>query len=131
ILPLARTFLVDSGKRTGRKATGLTPRAANQLVRYEWPGNVRELENAIERAVVLAKGPVIDLEDLPEAVCLALPSAFAPGDVKPLEEVERDYILAVLRANEDNKVHAAKQLGIGYATLHRKLKQYQAARKQG
>jgi DNA-binding NtrC family response regulator len=124
ILSLARTFQVEASQRTGRKVTGLTPKAANQLVRYPWPGNVRELENAIERAVVLSKGTQIDLEDLPEEVGLALPAAFAPGEVRPLEDVEREYILSVMRANDGNKVQAATQLKIGTATLYRKLKQY-------
>ncbi len=127
VLPLARVFLAEMGARMGRRATGFTPRAANQLVRYGWPGNVRELENAIERAVALARASRIDLDDLPEEVGLALPSAYAPGDVRPLEEVERDYILAVVRANDGNKAQAAEQLKIGTATLYRKLKQYEAA----
>ena len=58
---------------------------------------------------------------------LALPNAHAPGDVRPLEEVERDYILAVLRAVGGNKAKAAEQLEIGPATLYRKLKQYETA----
>ncbi|MGH7503049.1 MAG: sigma 54-interacting transcriptional regulator [Longimicrobiales bacterium] len=124
ILALARTFLADAVGRTGRKVTGLTPRAANQLVRYGWPGNVRELENAIERAVVLARGNRIDLEDLPEEVGLALPVAWSPGEVRPLEDIEREYILAVLQANDGNRARAAEQLGIGTATLYRKLKRY-------
>jgi DNA-binding NtrC family response regulator len=125
ILPLARTFLQEAAGRARRKVTSLTPAAANQLVRYGWPGNVRELENAIERAVVLADGSRIDLADLPEELSLALPAPYAPGDVRPLDEVERDYILAVLRANAGNKAKAAEQLGIGTATLYRKLKQYE------
>jgi DNA-binding NtrC family response regulator len=125
ILPLARQFLTEVGARIGRKTTGFTPRAANQLVRYGWPGNVRELENAVERAVVLAKGSRLDLEDLPEEVVLALPSSYASGDVRPLEEVERNYILAVLEANDGDKSRTAEQLQIGTATLYRKLKQYQ------
>jgi DNA-binding NtrC family response regulator len=126
VLPLARTFLQEAAKRTRRKVTGLSPGAANQLMRYAWPGNVRELENAIERAVVLAGGSRIDVEDLPEELGLALPAAYAPGDVRPLDEVERDYILAVLRANGGNKAQAAEQLGIGAATLYRRLKQYES-----
>jgi DNA-binding NtrC family response regulator len=55
----------------------------------------------------------------------ALPSAYAPGDIRPLEEVERNYILAVLRANAGNKTRTAEQLQIGTATLYRKLKQYE------
>jgi len=52
-------------------------------------------------------------------------SAYAPGEVRPLAEVEREYILAVLRANNGNKVKASEQLDIGTATLYRKLKEYQ------
>ncbi len=104
--------------------SGFTPRAAQQLARYGWPGNVRELENAIEHAVVLARSNRIDLEDLPEEVGLALPGVYAPGDLRSLDEVERDYIFAVLEANQGNKLQAAKQLKIGTATLYRKLNRY-------
>jgi len=86
-----------------------------------------ELENAIERAVLLARGSRIDVEDLPEELGLALPAAYAPGDVRSLEEVERDYILAVLRANGGNRVKAAEQLEIGRATLYRKVKESESA----
>jgi transcriptional regulator with PAS, ATPase and Fis domain len=126
VLALARTFLSSAAERMRRKVRGITPAAANQLVRYGWPGNVRELENAIERAVVLAKGTRIDVDDLPEEVGLAIPSAYAPGDVRPLEDVERDYILAVVRSNRGNKAAAAEQLKIGVATLYRKLRKYEA-----
>jgi two-component system, NtrC family, response regulator HydG len=124
ILPLARAFLAESAGRVGRRVTGMTPQAASQILRYRWPGNVRELENAMERAVVLARGGRIDVEDLPDELGLALPGTSAPGDVRPLEEVERDYILAVLRSLDGNRTMAAERLGIGAATLYRKLKQY-------
>ena len=102
----------------------LAPAAAQQLVRYDWPGNVRELENAVERAVVLARDGQIDVADLPEEVGMALPVAPAPGSVRTLRDVEREYIEAVLRANDGNRARTAEQLGIGAATLYRKLKQY-------
>ena len=124
ILPLARTFLASTAERTGRKITGLTPAAAHQLMRYSWPGNVRELENAIERAVVLARGPRIDAGDLPPEVSLAVPDPVLTADVRPLADVERDYITAVLQAVGGNRTQAAAQLGIGPATLYRKLKAY-------
>ncbi len=124
ILPLARTFLVDAGARLGRKVSGFTPAAAQQLVRYDWPGNVRELENAVERAVVLARGHRIDVDDLPEEVGLALPGVAAAGSVRTLREIEREYIAAVLRANDGNRTRTARQLGIGAATLYRKIKEY-------
>jgi DNA-binding NtrC family response regulator len=128
ILPLARVFLADASRRTGRKVGSFSPQAAHQLLRYDWPGNVRELENAVERAVVLARGARVDVEDLPDEVALALPGAHSPSEVRPLEAVERDYILAVVQANGGNKVKAAEQLGIGTATLYRKLKQYEATK---
>ncbi len=126
ILPLARTFLAERATRMKRKTSGFSPKAANQLARYDWPGNVRELENAIERAVALARGSRIEVDDLPEEIALALPGAYAAGDVRSLDDVERDYILAVLAANDGNKAKAAAQLQIGQATLYRKLKRYDA-----
>ncbi len=65
VLPLARVLLADAALRMKRKIAGLAPGAADQLLRYEWPGNVRELENAMERAVALARGSRVELEDLP------------------------------------------------------------------
>ncbi|MGZ3448761.1 MAG: sigma 54-interacting transcriptional regulator [Polyangiales bacterium] len=127
VLPLARIFLADAATRMARKITGLTPAAADQLLRYEWPGNVRELENAIERAVALAEKSRIDASDLPEEVRSALPTTFAPGKVRSLAELEREYILAVLAQNEGNQTRTAKQLEIGESTLYRKLKTFGGA----
>ena len=128
ILPLARTFLDTTAARMGRKASGFTPAAAQQLLRYGWPGNVRELENAVERATVLATRSRIDVDDLPQEVGLAVPDAFVPAEAKTLAEVERDYITAVLRATGGNRTKAAVLLGIGPATLYRKLKAYDLGR---
>ena len=127
ILALARAFLKAAAARMRRRITGFTPAAANQLLRHDWPGNVRELENAMERAVALAQGSRIDVSDLPEEVGFAIPTAHAPGEVRPLAEVERDYILAAVRANQGNKAAAAQELQIGIATLYRKLKRYESA----
>jgi two-component system response regulator HydG len=124
ILPLARAFVVDAAERTGRKVSGFTPAAAHQLLRYLWPGNVRELENAVERAVVLTRRSRVDIEDLPGEVGLAVPDAVAATDVRPLAEVEREYIQSALRAVGGNRSKAAKKLGIGEATLYRKIKQF-------
>ena len=123
ILPLARLMLADAAVRMARKISGLTPRTADQLLRYDWPGNVRELENAMERAVALARGSRVDLDDLPEEIRQAFPKPVASeGTVQPLRDVEKDYILAVLKLNGGNQTHTAKQLRIGSATLYRKLK---------
>ena len=128
ILPLARSFVSEVAGRTKLKVNGLTPRAADQLQRWGWPGNVRELQNVIERAVVLARGSRVDLEDLPEEVRSAVPGRDAPGAGRTLADVEREYILGVLRSVGGNKARAAVELDIGTATLFRKLKQYGRAR---
>ncbi|MDY7224919.1 sigma-54-dependent Fis family transcriptional regulator [Hyalangium rubrum] len=126
ILPLARWLLTAAARRMERPAPSLTPRAADQLVRHTWPGNVRELENAMERAIALAQGRRIDREDLPEDVRGALPAPVITGGIRTLESLERDYILAALEANAGNQTVTARQLGIGAATLYRKLKRYGA-----
>jgi two-component system response regulator HydG len=109
----------------GRKISGLAPGAVDQLLRYEWPGNVRELENAMERAVALARGSRVDLKDLPEEVRQASPKPVVNADaVQPLNEIEKEYILAVLKLNGGNQTRTAEQLDIGSATLYRKLKSY-------
>jgi two-component system response regulator HydG len=125
ILPLARVLLADAALRMKRRITGLTPEAADQLLRHEWPGNVRELENAMERAVALARGSRLQLEDLPDEIRQSAPISVASGGrVRPLEAVEKDYILAALESNEGNQTHTARQLHMGSATLYRKLKSY-------
>jgi DNA-binding NtrC family response regulator len=131
VLPLARVLLADSALRMKRKITGLAPDAADQLLRFSWPGNVRELENAMERAVALARGSRVELEDLPEEIRQAFPIPVATkGKVRPLEEVEKEYILAALELNDGNQTHTAEQLHIGSATLYRKLKKYGLIGKQ-
>jgi DNA-binding NtrC family response regulator len=116
-------LLSGAAKRLGRKAPALAPDAANLLLRYTWPGNVRELENALERAVALARSDRIGADDLPTEVGAAPPAVPIDGEVRPLAEVERDYIAAALRASGGNRAKAAARLGIGAATLYRKLKQ--------
>jgi transcriptional regulator with PAS, ATPase and Fis domain len=128
VLPLARVFLAETARRMGRKVTGFTPRAADQLLRHEWRGNVRELQNAVEHAVALCTGNRIDLEDLPAELRAALPRAAVSGRIRPLEEVEREYILAAVQAAGGNKTRAAAELKIGVATLFRKLKAFEEQR---
>ncbi len=129
ILPLARVLLAEAALRLRRPVTGLSPRAADQLLRYDWPGNVRELENAMERAVALSSVNRTELDDLPEEIRHAVPSPSVSGAVKVLEDVEREYILAVLDLNGGNQTRTAGMLGIGTATLYRRLKKYCALRR--
>ena len=128
ILPLARLLLVDAALRCKRRVTGLSPRAADQLLRYEWPGNVRQLENALESAVALGSTSHIELDDLPEEIRKGIPTPSLLGSVRTLDEIEKDYIMAVLAFNDGNRTQTVKQLGISSATLSRKLKSYGVVR---
>ncbi len=125
VLSLARVLLTEATLRMRREITGIAPSAADQLLRYDWPGNVRELENAMERAVALAQGARVELEDLPEEVRRASPQpAVGASAVRPLDAIKKEYILLALELNGGNHAHTAEQLEIGSATLYRKLKRY-------
>jgi len=124
ILPLARRELLALALKHRMKVTGLTPAAADQLLRYSWPGNVRELHNAIERAIVVTGESRIGLADLPEEVRQAQSPEAAPNTSLSLAEAERRHILAVLEAQGGHRGRSAALLGIGPATLYRKLKRY-------
>ena len=130
VLPLARALLATAAERLRRRVEGLSPEAAELIVRHPWPGNVRELGNAMERAAALSRGELVEPRDLPEEVqglATAAPSSKAQRRPAPrrLADVEREHILAVLQAHDQNRTHAARELGIGVATLHRKLRQYE------
>lgn len=85
---------------------------------------MRELENAVERACALALGEVIDVDDLPGEVREHRGLPATSGNVRPLYDVERDYILWALELNHGSKTVTAQQLRIGLATLRRKLNSY-------
>ncbi len=125
LLLLARVLLAEAGLRMKRNITTFAPRVVDLLLRYEWPGNVRELQNTMERAVALASGTRVEVDDLPQEIRAALPKPVnVSGEVRTLEEVEREHILAVLAQNGGNQTHTAAQLQIGSTTLYRKLKRY-------
>jgi two-component system response regulator HydG len=124
---LASMLQTKIAKRMQRAIGGYTDAALNCLLQYAWPGNVRELENAIERACALATGLLIDVDDLPNTLRTCPSVVGASPDVRPLYDVEREYILDVLQRNGGNKVHTAEQLRINTTTLFRKLKRYAKA----
>jgi transcriptional regulator of acetoin/glycerol metabolism len=82
----------------------------------------------MECAVALARGNRVELEDLPEDVRQAIPAPSIAGAVKALDDIEKEYILAVLERNDGNQTQTAAQLHIGTATLYRKLKKYGVVR---
>ncbi len=128
ILPLARFFLAKFADKEDKPITRISPDAEQFLLGYSWPGNVRELENAVERAVIRSRDTELRLDDfqLTEQEQDAPIIKDALSRHMTLAEVERAYILEVLRHNDGNKKATASQLGIGYNTLWRKLKKYDA-----
>jgi DNA-binding NtrC family response regulator len=129
ILPLAEHFLAAAQRRAQRSTplTGFTPSAARALLAYAWPGNVRELENSVERAVALAAGPEVDVDDLPPQVRSRRATDLLAGAVArqmTLAQVEREYIERVVAAEGGNKSRAAARLGLDRKTLYRKLEEY-------
>ena len=123
---LAQHFLRRHAARNHRTLDGFTEAGLARLADYAWPGNVRELEHAIERAVVLARGPLVDVTDLPEGVAQAEPSSSRVVPIPigmPLEEVEQRLIEETLRQTKGDKELAAKLLGIASRTIYRKLKE--------
>jgi len=124
ILPLARLLLAEASSQMRRKVDGLTAPAADQLLGYSWPGNVRELANAMERAVAVAKTNRVDIEDLPPEVRQVSPFVSEKGVPRLLKDVEKDCILGALEKTDGNRIKAAQLMGMGVATLYRKLKLY-------
>jgi DNA-binding NtrC family response regulator len=128
---LVRTFLERYRAKHGRPVEGIEPEAYRRLLAYSWPGNVRELQHAVERAVLVAHGPLIALGDLPEplrrsggdraAGTLVTPSEVPAGS---LEEIERASIIKALETTKWNKQAAAALLGLRRPTLYSKMRRH-------
>ncbi len=137
-------FLESYKSKSGRFVSGISKEAMRALVNYDWPGNVRELENAIERAVIIASGRQIEIDDLPEAIAHTADHASAHARHErataaglgnaigiqielpsAMDEIEKQVIEATLDYTEGDKSHAARLLNIGRKTLYRKLEQYE------
>ncbi len=135
---LARHFLDRFAQKIGRPAMNFSPEAIDLLRNYDWPGNVRELQNTIERAIILAVGPQIEVDDIQLSTLGRTsntetvsgfrlpPSGFQP---QSLDDLERQHILATLESTGGNKSQAAQLLGIERSTLDRKLKRYESERR--
>jgi two-component system response regulator HydG len=126
---LIEHFMAELSAQHGRSVRGITPEARTALVRYPWPGNVRELRNVIENMVLLARGDVLELDDVPESVREGAAAARRGGGGyqlagRSLAELERDLIAANLELAGGNREKAAAILGIGERTLYRKIKEF-------
>jgi transcriptional regulator with PAS, ATPase and Fis domain len=129
-------FIREFSERNQRKITGISQSAVSALQAYDWPGNVRELRNTIEKMVVLARGEILEADDVPENIRNALllkgialsamggmPQTQLVED-ESLRDMEKRKILDALNAAGGNKSKAAEALGISRRTLHRKLNEW-------
>ena len=123
---LVEHFLKKYCRRVKKPAKSISSQVIKALSDYDWPGNIRELENTIERAVVLSPGNEIRLDDL---IYHGISTRFSltppeDGQYRPLEDIEMEYIAAVLKAHHNNKSQTAKVLGIDRKTLLSKIKKF-------
>jgi two-component system response regulator HydG len=128
LLLLLEAFLQTMAQESGTEPKALSSDALDAVMVYEWPGNVRELENALEHAVVLSRGSLIEGGSLPERITKRRkePLVAERSYRNPtLEVIERAYIMWVLQAEGGNKTRAAEVLGIDPSTLYRKLSRYE------
>jgi DNA-binding NtrC family response regulator len=122
---LCSSFLQRFNKRYQKTLKGFSPTAYQLLIRFRWPGNVRELENAIERAVLVAKGAEVQPGDLPESIRDEAPaSTFSVPPHHTLAEIERLAILQTLQRTNWNKQEAASILGLYRPTLYGKMRKH-------
>lgn len=146
ISPLVDFFIAHYNRKFRKSVQGLTDETQRLVAEYNWPGNVRELKNALERAMILAEGPLLEAEDLPFAVVggsmggglesaeAAAPSGWKPKRALPalsipeggtsLEEMERAMVEMALRQSHGNQIKAAKLLDISRDALRYKMKKF-------
>ena len=148
ILPLAEHFLVRYGRTMGRQGVKLSPASQNDLANYPWPGNVRELENAIQRALLLSDGKMIEPADIElhgsqvpaqtaspapptaldgTALAYVLDQESTASGAQDMDSIEREHILKVLKQVGGNRKEAVNILGLSERALRYKLKAYKEA----
>lgn len=120
---LANYFLKKYSELMNKNIEGFSDEAMNFLLKYDFPGNVRELENTIERAIVVGKGNIIQLEDLSLDIN-GDSYGFEDDTVGSLEDVEKKYIIKVLGENKWNISKSAEILGVERVTLYNKINKY-------
>jgi len=119
IAKLAHYFLDKYAVQMNKRVDGFTPEAMHALKAYDWPGNIRELENAIERAMVVTPGPMIEKNHLPTHTIAA-----QRIEGKRLDDVERIHIEQILRETAWNVSRSAAILDIDRVTLYHKIEKY-------
>jgi DNA-binding NtrC family response regulator len=128
IPPLVDHFIEEYARENGKFMEGVSSEAKDLLIKYDYPGNVRELENIIERAVVISRGSVISMEDLPfsdETLYQSEPDRKAEGLLRnTMEDVEKKMIIEAMEKVAFHQTKAAEILGISERMLRYKLKKY-------
>jgi len=121
---LTRHFIDKLSKKHNKKVVGIENEALNLMIEYSWPGNVRELKNVIERALILASGDMITINDLPDKLKKDDHHAELSTLKTYLSDYEKKLILNTYISYNKNKDDTAKALDIDLATLYRKFKKY-------
>ena len=130
IEPLCSHFIEAFSRKLGKHVTGLDAGVVELFLRAHWPGNVREVANVIERAMIVTKGPLILVEDLPLNLVVPPPpgnggeAAGPPAPDLSLQSAERDQIRRALDAAGGRRIAAARLLGLSRRTLYRKMDKY-------
>jgi len=129
ILLLATHFVKYFANCTEKQVGGISNGAAEKLLAYSWPGNVRELRNAVERAVVLTRFNKLTVDDFPQKIRTYPADELVlgtgdPSELVSMEEMERRYILHVMKIVKENRTMAARILKLDRKTLYRKILKY-------
>jgi DNA-binding NtrC family response regulator len=124
---LAGHFLEVLAESVGKRVDGFTPGALAAMTGYGWPGNIRELQNCVERAVIVARSPTIDVPDLPRDLFEPAPRQRERGTVPAdldaeLERIEKRFIVEALKRSDGKQVQAAQLLGIAERSLWHRIK---------
>lgn len=125
---LIQTFITQFNEKLSKRIAGTTPACLQALKLHAWPGNVRQLENVIERMMILADGPLLDVRDLPQEFGATEQEAEGDKSFKEIvkeatQSVERDLIEKALLETEGNVTHAAEKLGLSRKGLQIKMKE--------
>jgi transcriptional regulator with GAF, ATPase, and Fis domain len=138
IPPLVQSFLRRFARQAGKRIDDVAPEAMWRLLAYNWPGNVRELQNVIERAVIFARGTMLDVDALPDLSATPSPMPIATASMdsptpRTIAEVERWYVEQVLTETRwviEGERGAARRLGLHPNTLRSRLKRWGVMRPQ-